>query len=781
MSIKILVVDDDPNLQKATCRVLDRAGYETLPATTGQEALELTRTKHPDLLLLDVTMPGMDGFEVCRRIKSDPDLSETYILLFSGNRTDSESQADGLDSGADGYISRPIPNRELLSRIKAVLRLKDAQAAMHESELRYRIMFERASDGILFLSTDLKIIEVNQSFARMHGYPVEELKDMDLRKLDAPDSTILVLERVRRILAGESIKFVAQHIHKDGHSFPVEVSSSLITYNGVNLIQAFHRDISDRMQMENLQDAIYRIAQAADQSKNLDSLYPSIHTIIKDIMAAENFYIALYDEMEDLLSFPYSMDEMDPEFPPKKPGKGATELVLRSGKSLLCTEAVYQKLMINNEIEQVGAHSPIWLGVPLIVEAKTIGVMAVQDYQNPQAYNEREQRILEFVSSQVAMAIHRKQAEQNLRKSRDLQQAIIQTTLDGYWMTDMQGCLLEVNEAYCRMSGYSSRELLGMRVSDLEEKETGKETSAHIRRIVVQGPDRFETCHHRKDGSVFEVEVSVQVHPFEGGRLVAFLQDITARKQAEKELKAYSGHLEEMVAARTLELHLAEEQLVRQEKLAVLGQMAGSIGHELRTPISVINSAIYYLKLIQPDADDRIRKHHAMIEQEVHNADKIITDLLDFARIKTVQRMTVSIPDLVRNVLIRFPVPPSVKTILRFSPSLPDAFADPDQMQQVIGNLVVNAWQAMPDGGKLTISTRQQNEMLAVTVRDTGVGIPPENLMKLYEPLFSTKKSGIGLGLPVSLKLAEANGGRIDVQSQVGKGSKFTLFLPIST
>jgi signal transduction histidine kinase len=146
-----------------------------------------------------------------------------------------------------------------------------------------------------------------------------------------------------------------------------------------------------------------------------------------------------------------------------------------------------------------------------------------------------------------------------------------------------------------------------------------------------------------------------------------------------------------------------------------------------------------------------------------------------------VQRTPVSIPDLVRKVLIRFPVPPSVKTILRFSPALPDAFADPDQMQQVIGNLVVNAWQAMPDGGKLTISTRQIKEMLAVTVIDTGVGIPPENLKRLYEPLFTTKKSGIGLGLPVSLKLAEANGGRIHVQSQVGKGSKFTLFLPIST
>jgi diguanylate cyclase (GGDEF)-like protein len=132
-------------------------------------------------------------------------------------------------------------------------------------------------------------------------------------------------------------------------------------------------------------------------------------------MVANNFYIALYDEKSDLISFPYSVDEQDPHFPTKKPGKGLTEYILRTGKTVLCDEALYEELIQRSEIELVGAHSPIWLGVPLIVEGKTIGVMVVQDYKNARAYGEREKRILEFVSTQVARAIERKRLEEEIR------------------------------------------------------------------------------------------------------------------------------------------------------------------------------------------------------------------------------------------------------------------------------------------------------------------------------------------------------------------------------
>jgi signal transduction histidine kinase len=261
----------------------------------------------------------------------------------------------------------------------------------------------------------------------------------------------------------------------------------------------------------------------------------------------------------------------------------------------------------------------------------------------------------------------------------------------------------------------------------------------------------------------------------------------------QRELAGKNAELEQRIEERMHELRDAQERLVRHEKLAVLGQMASSIGHELRNPLSIINSSIYYLKLVQPDAD--VKKHLGIIEQEVRTSDKIITDLLDFARVKSVDCEPVSVSDLIRQTLERFPAPANVEVTLDIPADLPRAYVDVRQMIQVLGNLTVNACQAMKDGGKLSVISRQSSgkagplitynsslitdHWLLITVCDTGVGIPPENMKKLFEPLFTTKITGIGLGLAVSQKLTEANGGRIEVESEAGVGSTFTVWLPV--
>ncbi len=241
------------------------------------------------------------------------------------------------------------------------------------------------------------------------------------------------------------------------------------------------------------------------------------------------------------------------------------------------------------------------------------------------------------------------------------------------------------------------------------------------------------------------------------------------------------AELEARVEERTRELREAQEKLVRQERLAVLGQLAGSVGHELRNPLAVIHNAVYYLGLVLPQADPKIQEYLRTIESEVRTADKIINDLLDFARIQSVEREAIPAAELLRRVLERYPAPQNVHLTLGLPPSLPPLWVDARQIEQVLGNLVLNAYQAMPEGGQLSVFSEQSpntEHWLLITVRDSGVGIPPENMSKLFEPLFTTKARGIGLGLAVSKRLVEANGGRIQVQSEVGKGTAFTLVLP---
>ncbi|MDP2324199.1 MAG: PAS domain S-box protein, partial [Gammaproteobacteria bacterium] len=150
------------------------------------------------------------------------------------------------------------------------------------------------------------------------------------------------------------------------------------------------------------------------------------------------------------------------------------------------------------------------------------------------------------IRSALLDVTERQRAEAALRESEERHRAIIQTAMDGFWRVDMQGRLLEVNETYCRMSGYSAQELLAMRIPDLEAAETDADTAARLQKIMAQGEDRFESRHRRKDGSIFDVEVSVQYGPTEGGRFVAFLRDISARKQAEETLRETNEYLESL-------------------------------------------------------------------------------------------------------------------------------------------------------------------------------------------------------------------------------------------
>jgi signal transduction histidine kinase len=167
----------------------------------------------------------------------------------------------------------------------------------------------------------------------------------------------------------------------------------------------------------------------------------------------------------------------------------------------------------------------------------------------------------------------------------------------------------------------------------------------------------------------------------------------------------------------------------------------------------------------------------------VHNTEKFINDLLDFERVPFADREPVSIPELVKRVLIRFPAPPSVKVTLKLPADLPKVYTDSSQIEQVLGKLVVNAYQSIKDSGELVINSQcsmvSEKLFVSIHVRDSGTGITPENMKRLFNPLFTTKTKGSGLGLAISKKLVEANDGRIKVESAPGEGSAFTVYLPV--
>jgi signal transduction histidine kinase len=246
--------------------------------------------------------------------------------------------------------------------------------------------------------------------------------------------------------------------------------------------------------------------------------------------------------------------------------------------------------------------------------------------------------------------------------------------------------------------------------------------------------------------------------------------------------------LEHQIAERTQDLRAtltqlqhAQEDLVRQERLATLGQLSGSIAHELRNPLGVMTNALYYLETVLHEASPKVRAHLTKLRTQVRLSDSIITGLLNVTRTVAPTPGTVSVARIVDEQLTRVAVPVSITVVRELPAGLPELRADPVQVGQILMNLFTNAIQAMEDvggGGVLTIRARTATDRVRVEVSDTGPGIRPEDSEKVFEPLFTTKARGIGLGLSVSRSLARANNGDLTVVKTMDKGATLALDLP---
>ncbi len=231
---------------------------------------------------------------------------------------------------------------------------------------------------------------------------------------------------------------------------------------------------------------------------------------------------------------------------------------------------------------------------------------------------------------------------------------------------------------------------------------------------------------------------------------------------------------------RTQQLLQAQDELLRKEKLAVLGQVAGSVGHELRNPLGVMSNAVYFLQTVLAEADDSVKEYLEIIKSEIAGSERIVSDLLDSVRTKPPQPEIAGVRELLVQTLRKLVIPPSVSVKLDIPETLPPLRVDPQQIHQVLRNLISNAVEAMPEGGTLEIRAveNRPDSSITVSVRDSGSGMAPEVLAKLFQPLFTTKARGIGLGLVVVKNLTQANGGSVQVQSEAGKGSQFAVTLP---
>ena len=249
-------------------------------------------------------------------------------------------------------------------------------------------------------------------------------------------------------------------------------------------------------------------------------------------------------------------------------------------------------------------------------------------------------------------------------------------------------------------------------------------------------------------------------------------------ERANQALQANEEQLEAIVATRTQALMDAQAELVQQESLAILGKLAGIIAHELRNPLSVVANCAYFLKTIGVASPPQMYEYLDIINDQVRRAAAMISNLLTFSESEAPQAETMDIVELVRAVLEQCPPPTNIQLTTKVPTKLPLLQADREQMAQIFTHVITNAYDAMPNGGQLSIDVALPAEQVQVQIRDTGTGMSTETLGQVFDPLFSTKIHGFGLGLPIVKNLVALNNGHVHIESQEGQGSIITLTWP---
>ena len=420
-------------------------------------------------------------------------------------------------------------------------------------EAKYRNLVEKASEGIVIIQNKA-CTYINPHLAEMLGYSVEDIIHKPFTDFIHPDELQKVADRHTRRLAGEEVPSVYESAIKtsDSRKVPVEFNVRHSMYLGKPTTFVFVRNITERKKKELIRTSVYRISEIAYSTEDLQEFYQTIHKVIAELMPAKNnFYIALFDESTEMLHFPYFVDEEEENPGPQKLGDGLTEYVFRTGRSLLASPKVYLELEKKGEVRSIGPPSIDWLGVPLKIGGKTIGVLTVQSYTDGVRYTEEEKDVLTFIAEQVAMAIERKQTTQALRKSEKQIRALIEAIPASIYFKDTQGKNLVVNKAFEELVGKNREEIIGKTDKELLPKLLAAECNKSDDKVFKSGKVYHgEEKHLSQKGEISFFDTIKSPIVDEHGEIVGLVgvsRDITTRKKTEEALETSQEQYRDLV------------------------------------------------------------------------------------------------------------------------------------------------------------------------------------------------------------------------------------------
>jgi two-component system cell cycle sensor histidine kinase/response regulator CckA len=628
--------------------------------------------------------------------------------------------------------------RTLMSVVRDITERQRAELSLRASEELHRTILDTAMDGFVLLDTSGRIRQVNQAYCRMTGYTKEELIGLSIPDLEARESPPEIDTHVRKILARGQDGFETRQRRKDGTIFDVELRVQHDSQEGGRMV-AFLRDISERKRAE---------AEIALLKHSVDVHYDAAYW-------ADSDGRLIYVNDVACRSLGYASGELI--------GKSLLDINAKANPQRM--EAVWKILRTEGFYRSESVHRRKD-GSEFPVEILTTYVQ----------FGGRE-----YACGFARDIKERKQAETALRESEEKFRAAFMTGLDAvYWATLEEGEILEVNPVFESVFGYSREEAIGKTSLALGLYVETSDRRKMVDELQSQGFIRdLELKVRRKDGRVITISLSGSKVVRAGQQfLLGVVRDITERKRAEEETAKLT------------------RQLQQSQKMESVGRLAGGVAHDFNNMLGVILGHAE-LALEKVDAANSLHADLMSISSAAQRSADLTRQLLAFARKQTVAPKVLNLNDTVAGMLkmVKRLIGEHIKLDWRPGEPLWPVLMDAAQIDQILANLCVNARDAIANVGTITIATGTKvidtdaavpstgatpHDYVWLSVQDDGCGMDPQTLSHAFEPFFTTKEvgTGTGLGLATVYGIVKQNNGFIDLQSEPGKGTGFTIYLP---
>lgn len=789
---------------------------------------------------------------------------------------------------------KDIPNPEfvtdvldvLSASIESVIEKLEERKKLKEQESNFYRILECIGEGIVLTDLEDRISFVNSKFCQITGYSKEELIgrvafEMLLDEGEKGNFQTKIENRKK----GMSELYELQVKRKDNSCFWAEVYGSPYFDETGKLIGTIGsvKEITERIENKKLTETLYQISEKANTVTEINEFYEKIHSILGSLLNVDNFYIAVLDKENNVITYPYYVDEKDEKPEPAQLEGGLTEFILNTGNPLLVNRDKFIELAEKGVIKIVGSVAESWIGVPLKLANKTFGIISVQSYRSDLIYTEKDVEVLSFVAQNVSDVIAHKRDEELKKKKEEDYNFIFENSPIGIASTDLKGKIINVNASFCELLGYSQKELLTKKIKEITYSEDLEENLDLRKRILESDRNSFQQQKRylRKDGKIvyallvtflvfdeenkpknftgFIVDISeiIQVKSrneailnaipdmvflcdkfgnfldFKANKNELYLQpddflgknireiglpqdvesviwekfsNVLSEKKPQKfeyslqlsnKQKYYEARMslssqnEVMAIIRDItEKQKIEAEIQRMGKLESIGLLAGGIAHDFNNMLTGVTGNISLAKLYMEEENFKSIEKLEEAEKATIKAKQLTQQLLTFSKggapIKKVGSLSQTIKDSVGFALRGA----NISSEIEIAENLWSAEYDEGQIDQVLNNLIINASQSMPNGGKIKVSCQNvritkdaslpidEGSYVLIKVSDNGSGIPKKIQDKIFEPYFTTKEHGHGLGLATTYSIILKHDGFINFETKEGKGTTFFIYLP---